>query len=273
MSSFVFCSPAKVNLQLSLLFKRADGYHEIETLMHTISLADRLTFLKTDKSGIRFSCTDPRLPVDESNLVIKAANAFQEATSISLSIDAHLEKHIPFGAGLGGGSSNAATTLYALNALYNTKLSSQELQTLAAKIGSDIPFFFSKEGAAICRGRGEIIEDTAPMEENFFLFTPPYTLFTPSVYEKFADTFKRRICYKIGQFPCNALWNDLEPAAFFLSPELKKQRDLLQKSGFTVLMSGSGSSLLLFGEGRLPSSLAPFYRKVSLRQKRIDSWY
>ena len=148
-------APAKINLSFQIKGPRADGFHEIETLMAPISLADRLTIETTAKSdqGIDFSCDDPSVPAGEENLVVRAAKLFREATKITAGIRIALEKKIPHGAGLGGGSSDAASTLLGLNELFAAGLGENDLVELAAQLGSDAPFFVV-HSAAICRGRG-----------------------------------------------------------------------------------------------------------------------
>src|SRR2546426_8672095 len=149
-------SHCKVNLLLNILGKRADGFHELETVMYPINLFDRLTFTPGGRS-VRLTCSDPLLPVDDTNLVHRAATAFFNATGIKDRVEIHLEKHIPVAAGLGGGSGNAAATLLALNELFANPLSSEQLQTLASSLGSDVPFFLQNE-AAIASGRGEKVQ-------------------------------------------------------------------------------------------------------------------
>src|SRR5689334_3355885 len=132
-------APAKINLSLRILGKRPDGFHEIETLIAPISLSDRIDIEKQNR-WIDFSCDDPTLSSGEENLVVRVAKLFCERAKVKSGVSIRLEKKIPHGAGLGGGSSDAATTLRALNQLFETKLSCDELTKLAADIGSDVPF-------------------------------------------------------------------------------------------------------------------------------------
>ncbi|HEX3818659.1 MAG TPA: 4-(cytidine 5'-diphospho)-2-C-methyl-D-erythritol kinase, partial [Chthoniobacterales bacterium] len=149
--------PAKINLRLRVLRRREDGFHEIESLFAPISLCDELTIRPNEKSGIEFSCDDPALLTGEENLVVRAARRFFAEVKEEPRVRIELRKKIPHGAGLGGGSSDAASTLLGLNALVGNPLIRPRLTTLAADLGSDVPFFMS-ESAAICRGRGEIVE-------------------------------------------------------------------------------------------------------------------
>src|SRR5436190_5289571 len=149
-------SPCKVNLLLNILGKRADGFHELETVMHPVPVCDTLSFAR-DGNGIELACSDPALPTNSSNLVWRAARAFLENAGIVSGVRIHLEKRIPMEAGLGGGSGNAATTLLGLNELFGSPLTPHSLQELAAALGSDVPFFLQGK-PALGTGRGERIE-------------------------------------------------------------------------------------------------------------------
>jgi 4-diphosphocytidyl-2-C-methyl-D-erythritol kinase len=177
-------APAKINLSFVIKGRREDGFHEIETLMAPISLMDRLTIEGGDaNAGVRFSCDDPSLANGE-NLVIRAVKVFEKATKIGVGVKIALEKRIPHGAGLGGGSSDAATTLLGLNELFASGLNQQRLVELAAEIGSDVPFFILRS-AAICRGRGEIVEPiTLSTSFSLLLVKPDFGVPTPWAYEK-----------------------------------------------------------------------------------------
>ncbi len=133
-------SPCKVNLLLNILGRRPDGFHELETVMHPVNVCDRLTFERHGR-GVKLTCDDASLHVDSRNLVHRAATAFLEAAQIPGGISIRLEKRIPLAAGLGGGSSNAAATLLALNELFGGPLPPEQLRKLAAALGSDVPFF------------------------------------------------------------------------------------------------------------------------------------
>src|SRR6058998_3171058 len=150
-------APAKINLSLKILGRRSDGFHEIETLIAPITLCDQLEIGTSNSSnGIRFSCDDPSVPAGDNNLIVRAAKAFFAATKLKPAVSIELNKRIPHGAGLGGGSSDAASTLLALNELFEAKLSREALTEIAEPIGSDIPFFIF-QSAALCKGHGEIV--------------------------------------------------------------------------------------------------------------------
>ncbi len=158
MDSLVLNAKAKINLYLDVTGKRADGYHLLETVMHTVSLCDTVTLKKTDRSGIEISCSDPLIPCNEKNIAYKCAAAFFDKTGISsggVSID--IIKRIPSQAGMGGGSADGAAVLTGLDRLFETGLSEGELISIGARIGADIPFCI-KGGCGYCTGIGEIIE-------------------------------------------------------------------------------------------------------------------
>jgi len=178
-------SPCKVNLLLNILGKRADGFHELETIMQPVAYHDRLDFERA-ASGVTLTCSDPGLPVDGRNLVHRAAAQFLEAAGIRDGVKIHLEKRIPLAAGLGGGSGNAATTLLGLNELFGSPLTPEKLQQLAATLGSDIPFFLQTK-PALAVGRGEKVESLAEFPalrgKVFLLFYPGFGIATAWAYQ------------------------------------------------------------------------------------------
>jgi len=149
-------STCKINLLLNILGKRADGFHELETVMLPVNVCDSIQIERTDVTGIQLTCNEPSLPTNAENLVVRAAKDFLQSTGINEGIRIHLEKRVPIAAGLGGGSSNAANTLLGLNELFGEPLSQSTLATLAAGIGSDVPFFLQPL-PALATGRGEQI--------------------------------------------------------------------------------------------------------------------
>ncbi|CCB86536.1 4-diphosphocytidyl-2-C-methyl-D-erythritol kinase [Parachlamydia acanthamoebae UV-7] len=271
-------SPAKINLFLQILSRQDDGYHRLATLMQTIKLADTLHVALADQDEL--TCTDPSIPTDGSNLVLKAARLFREISGLSVGIRVHLEKKIPHQAGLGGGSSNAATTLWALNQLTGQTLSTFQLMQASGKIGSDIPFFFSK-GTAFCTGRGEIVQALPPFQnESVTIVKPTEGLETARIYGQLDlnDTCKEnseRLLHSFmypNQIPL--LVNDLEKPAFGCLPQLEDLKRQLQRSGFkSVLMSGSGSAFFCLGqsEKELPTDL--FSCQTSFVNRSAENWY
>ncbi len=253
-------APAKVNLSFKVKARRSDGFHEIETLMATISLADRLTIEKSSRAGeISFSCDDSSLPIGEDNLVVRAANLFRERTGNTTGLAIGLEKKIPHGAGLGGGSSDAAGTLLGLNDLFETKLPDGELVELAAVLGSDVPFFLARS-AAVCRGRGELVTPVA-IETSFrlLLLKPAFGVPTPWAYGHWKDSRELPgIDYSPQEFGGLRFFNDLERPVFEKFVFLGHLKNWLRRQPevAVALMSGSGSTLFaLIRDGSEPGDL------------------
>jgi len=242
-----FSAPAKINLSFRIKDRRADGFHEIETLMAPITLADRITIERAgDDGGIRFSCNDPSLPAGDDNLVVRAAKLFGQRANITSGITIALEKNIPHGAGLGGGSSDAASTLLGLNELFGAGLPQDDVLQLAAQLGSDVPFFIVRS-AAVCRGRGEIVEPTSLAGRlRLMLFKPDFAVPTPWAYGRWKDSRELPgVDYSPQEFNGTQFVNDLERPVFqkfvllaHLKTWLRKQREVA-----VALMSGSGSTV------------------------------
>ena len=265
-------APAKINLSFRIKGRRADGFHEIETLMAPVSLADRLTIERAGDDGrIRFSCDDPSLPVGDDNLVVRAARLFQETTRISAGLRIVLEKKVPHGAGLGGGSSDAASTLLGLNELFATGLDQKKLLELGAQLGSDVPFFIVRS-PAICRGRGEIVAPTTlPGRFQLLLVKPAFGVPTPWAYGRWKESREiPGVDYSPQEFGGVGFVNDLERPVFekyvflaYLKTWLREQPGvgaaLLSGSGSTVLAvlreSADGESLAAVIREKLDSSL------------------
>lgn len=257
-------SPAKLNLSLRIIEKRPDGFHEIDTLMTQLpELADDITAEPTGEFS--FTCSDPSLPTDSSNLVVKAAEAHSEKSGKPIPFHIHLKKNIPHGAGLGGGSSNAATTLLLLNDLIGSPLTMDELHTIAAELGSDIPFFLY-EGTARCTGRGEIIK-AAPPAPNLpvIIFKPQFSIPTPDAYQNCLDAAPLTgISYDPQSIDGLTLVNDLEKPVFAKHRYLAELKQWLLKNRSTraVLMSGSGSTIFAILDQRAdPARLTKTIRK------------
>ncbi len=238
-------APAKINLSLKILNRRSDGFHEIETLIATISLCDELK-IDEQKQGIAFRCDDPSVPQGDDNLAVRAANVFFSSTKVNPSISIELKKGIPHGAGLGGGSSDAAATLLALNQLFQTKLTRDDLAKLGSTIGSDVPFFIF-ESAAICRGRGELVEPTKLQKRlSILLMKPEFGVASEWAYSRWQDSREiPGVSYQVREFAGQTFVNDLERPVFekfvFLA-ELKMWL-LKQPEVGAALMSGSGSTI------------------------------
>src|SRR6266516_974064 len=240
-------APAKINLSLKILGDRGDGFHEIETLITPISLCDELRIKKSNsKKGIEFRCDDPTVPMGAENLVLRAAKAFFAATRLEPAVLIELKKKIPHGAGLGGGSSDAATTLLALNQLFETNLARDELARLGSAVGSDVPFFIF-ESAALCRGRGELVTPTKlPERLSLLLLKPDFTVPTAWAYSRWHDSREiSGVIYAAQEFAGETFLNDLERPVFekFIFLAQLKMWLLRQPEVGAVLMSGSGSTI------------------------------
>jgi 4-diphosphocytidyl-2-C-methyl-D-erythritol kinase len=251
-------SPCKVNLLLNILGRRADGFHELETLMQPIPYHDRLTFAKT-ASGVTLTCGDPLLPTDSRNLVHRAACVFLQAAGISAGVRIHLDKRIPLAAGLGGGSGNAATALLGLNELFGYPLGGSQLFPLAAGLGSDVPFFL-QANPALGEGRGEKVTslDPFPALKNavFVLVHPGFGISTGWAYKMLAnhpealngrpgraraliDLLRTRSLAEAGA----GFYNSLEVPALAKYPLLALFQEFFRENGAAAtLMSGSGST-------------------------------
>jgi len=240
-------APAKINLSLRVLGRRGDGFHEIETLIAPISLCDEIKIeRRSGKQEIAFRCDDPSVPKGEGNLVMRAANVFLDQTKVASGISINLKKRIPHGAGLGGGSSDGASTLLALNQLFETNLPREKLAKMAEMIGSDVPFFIF-QSAAVCKGRGEVVSPTKLRERlPLLLVKPEFGVPTQWAYSRWRDSSEiSGVSYNPKAFDGLEFVNDLERPVFekfLFLPQLKMWL-LKQPEVGTALMSGSGSTV------------------------------
>ncbi len=248
-------TPAKVNFGLQILYKRPDGFHELETILQMVALYDEMEFFAGD-GEIKLICNKQGVPEDESNLVFKAAKVlrdkFPEKTSSGVKIQ--LKKNIPAGAGLGGGSGNAALALLGLNKFWNLGLSNDELIPFAASLGSDIPFFLVSP-TALGTGRGDkIAKIMSPRKISVVIVFPGFSISTPWVYQnlKLELTKKENNISILQKFLSqsdisqlgNSLQNHLEPIVFKKYPVVREIKDkLLEIGACGALMSGSGSAV------------------------------
>jgi 4-diphosphocytidyl-2-C-methyl-D-erythritol kinase len=255
---------AKVNLFLRVLRRRDDGFHEIETLMAPITLCDSLEIEPATEFG--FHCEEPAL-ASEDNLVVRAARLFFSETNREPKVRLTLRKEIPHGAGLGGGSSDAAAALRGLNRFFDAGLSSEKLGFLAAQLGSDVPFFLN-ESAATCRGRGEIVTPSAlPAPLSLLLLKPEFGVSSSWAYSRWQATREGAgAIYQPQKFGDITFVNDLERPVFekfvFLA-ELKSWL-LKQSEVGAVLMSGSGSTLFAVMRPKLDADLVANRAKSEL---------
>ncbi|MFN2530839.1 MAG: 4-(cytidine 5'-diphospho)-2-C-methyl-D-erythritol kinase [Pyrinomonadaceae bacterium] len=254
-SSLTLPSFAKINLSLRVLGKRLDGYHQVATVLQTISLHDDLSFQLSDKSGVVLRSNDTTLPADQSNLIVRAAVAFKRESGIGFGVTIGLRKTIPVGAGLGGGSSNAAMTLLALNRLWNVNAPIRTLEGIGASLGADVPFFFTG-GRAIATGTGTEISPVSDLPlKQLIIITPRASISTANAYKALdaaslttsgtlpilTSSSAEPILSDCDQWP---LQNDFESVIFEIEPEITRARGAMIDAGARqVMLSGSGSSV------------------------------
>ncbi len=247
-------SPAKINLFLAVTGKRPDGYHNLSTLMCCIGLYDSI-HLSFGEKQTTINCSHPDVPEDKTNLAHRAATLFYETVKMQERVHIVIDKKIPVGAGLGGGSSNAAAVLKGLNTFYNSPLTDNAMIKLGKSIGADVPFFISGKPAHAA-GIGDILTP--------FPYLKPYPilLIYPSVPVSTAEVYKKlnlrltknkkintKIFFKLnklnwGRDAPKLLYNDLETAASAICPEIGKAKAVLLKNGaLGALMTGSGSAV------------------------------
>ena len=249
-----FKTPAKINLGLHIHKKRKDGFHELETILQMVTWFDELQLEGTSEK-VELFCDNPKIPNDETNLVVKAARLLQKHfPGRCAGVNIKLKKSIPSGAGLGGGSGNAAGVLLALNHLWDLKISRENLIAISAELGSDVPFFLMSP-CAIGTGKGEILEPiNNPINLYILMIYPNLPLSTPWVYGNLklkltkhknnisilANFLMRSEFAQLGA----ALYNDLEPVVFKRYPEiLEIKNELLRSGAGGALLSGSGSTV------------------------------
>ncbi|MCG8430328.1 MAG: 4-(cytidine 5'-diphospho)-2-C-methyl-D-erythritol kinase [Candidatus Omnitrophica bacterium] len=258
----VLKSYAKLNLYLAVLSRRPDNYHTLHTLFERIDLHDSVVLKKRKDAAIKISCSSPGIPVDEGNLCYQSALLLQEQGLLSGGVEIAITKRIPAGAGLGGGSSNAAAVLSGLNTLYKLGLNRRKLLVLARKIGADVPFFLYNTSFAVGTGRGDRIRPRRVSLRKplwHVLIVPQLTVSTGVIFKKwdtfkgltirkgnakllslYIDNLKKNNLSQTGDF----LFNGLEPVTEALYPEVKRCKNALRSEGVSaVMMSGSGPAV------------------------------
>jgi 4-diphosphocytidyl-2-C-methyl-D-erythritol kinase len=252
-------SYAKVNLYLRVLNKRKDNFHNLNTVFERIDLYDKIVLRSRRDNAIRIFCKNPDVPADSSNLCFRAARSLQEKSKVNKGVDIKIIKNIPVGAGLGGGSGNAAAVLVGLNKLWKLDLSRKRLTQLGSQIGSDIAFFIYDTSFAKGFGRGEKIKPLPRLKKIrlwHILVVPKIHVSTPLIYRKWDESigltaprdgvkillpalYKHDLS-RIGE----RLFNSLEAITIRFYPEVKKVKESLAESGLkTILMSGSGPAV------------------------------
>lgn len=283
MNSLILKSPAKINLTLRVLRRRPDGYHELATLFHRISLCDTLRLKKTKNFSLH--CSNPELSTGEDNLITKAYRALQSQIPNLGGVSVSLTKKIPLGAGLGGGSSNAASFLLGMKKLYQLKISSRKLAAIGAKLGADIPFFIHNLRQALGLERGDRIQNKSNATKHTFLLAASHQgLSTRAVYENLRGKIPalpagrqavsltkvtpeitilcaflaKKKYVQAGKY----LKNDLERSAFELRPTLRKILESFKKRGLPLArMTGSGPTIF---------AVCPSLREANRAQKKLQ---
>ncbi|MGR3219586.1 MAG: 4-(cytidine 5'-diphospho)-2-C-methyl-D-erythritol kinase [Candidatus Anammoxibacter sp.] len=252
---------AKINLFLEIVCKRDDGFHELVTVMQEVDIFDDLSFEEIKEDCISIICNDSTIPINNGNLIWKAADLFRNRFKIRNGVRIHLEKRIPVGAGLGGGSSDAATTFKGLNALWHKECDDIELMEMAGEIGSDIPFFI-KGNTAVCRGRGEVVTEVSVNKDYVYVIVyPNLKISTASIYKnlklgltkemKDVNFFLKQLADNDHVMVGNALFNRLDKTIYRLHPDLLELKKTLEGFNFCgVQISGSGSALFGLCERR-----------------------
>ena len=279
-SPLAILSFAKVNLSLRILGKRLDNYHEIQTVLQAVSLHDTLNFVTTSDGPITFTCDDALIPVDDSNLVVKAAKSLRERFRVMSSCKIHLTKRIPVQAGLGGGSSNAAITLLALTRLWDLPATSQDLLEMAATLGADVPFFI-EGGTALATGIGTELTPLPDLpQQRLLIVAPAVTVSTTTAYQALkapalttsdsvsilAISRTQAIFSDSKQWVlCDHLENDFERVIFDMEPEIRRVKEaLIQAGARCALLAGSGSSVFgIFDSDNVLKSAAQALKQES----------
>lgn len=266
-------SPAKVNLYLRVLRKREDGYHDIATLMQGINLYDEMIFSPVDH-GITVSCPGSTLPENENNIVYRAADALLSRLSYSPGIHITIKKRIPVAAGLGGGSSNAATTLLTINDMLGFHYTTEDLMKIGTKLGADVPFFIFRK-TAWAFGIGDQLQAAENIPPLWFvLINPGFEISTKMVY----DNLNLRLTKQAVKYTCpkfysvddliNGLRNDLEKVTLVLHPILQHLKNLLLQNGaLGAIMSGSGPTVAgLFAKEKEAVKAAEALEKIEEKE-------
>ena len=295
MKSIKLLAPAKINLHLEILGLREDCYHELAMVMQSIDLFDKITLVNNDLGNIKMQTDNPLLSSNDDNLVIKAANLIRDYVNNSkLGVDIMLEKNIPIGAGLAGGSTDAAATLFGLNTLWNLNFSIKELEILSSKLGSDVPFCITG-GTKLCFGRGEKLETLSakPSLALILVKDPLTTVSTPWAYSINKDLNESKYLtseiefekkreqlrnsewiQQINSFNPPPLYNDLEKVIEPITPSIKRSLELLNSisDSLSIAMSGSGPSCFAIFKD-INTAKDAYLRNYSILQNSgLDIW-
>lgn len=247
MDDLVIKAPAKINLFLHVIGQRGDGYHNIITVFQKINLWDEITLsLSKEKRGVHLECYGDLLPEDKTNIAFRAAKMFLDVADIKYGVEIKLKKNIPIGAGLGGGSSDAAAVLKGLNSLAGNTLNDDNINSLACQLGADVPFFISDAASAIGTETGTKLEFIDIPKRFYLLVWPGFSISTKWVYEHFELTSRLDdTIFDAKQIFRSRLWvNDLEKVVTCKYPQIKAIKNRLIDLGAEAsMMSGSGSAV------------------------------
>ncbi|HNX28868.1 MAG TPA: 4-(cytidine 5'-diphospho)-2-C-methyl-D-erythritol kinase [Syntrophomonadaceae bacterium] len=284
MKRLTIAAPAKINLILNVLGTRTDGYHELETIMHKIDLID-IIHVEATSEGITVESNSGLIPTGVDNLAYQAAALLMEYNGIKAGVNIFIEKNIPVGAGLAGGSSDAAAVLTALNRVFQLKLPDDRLQEMGAAVGSDVPFCLGSE-TALARGRGELLTplDRGP-KLDLLLVMPDFQVSTAEVYRAYkiknnyqpADTAAFIKFWQSGDIIniANCISNDLETVSIPKHNEINHiKTDLRQAGAVNSLMSGSGPAVFgIFADQKTAINALDIMQKLYKRVYQVTSYY
>ncbi len=272
-------APAKINLGLHVLRKRPDGYHDVETVLHRIDWADTITVEPAE--SLSMTCSDPDLPTNSNNLCLQAAQALKDAFDVSAGAALHLDKQVPYGAGLGGGSSDAAATLRLLTQLWDLEVSDEQLHALASEIGADVPFFLGESPAALATGRGD---ELTPLRLKGEPYEVPYPILivVPSAEISTPEAYAQVIPDEDWRPPLRALvqsndleaWrrslvNDFERPIRRTHPAVESARNWLLEEAKADYVSLSGSGSALYGVFEREEAAQAARRRGQNRDERM----
>jgi 4-diphosphocytidyl-2-C-methyl-D-erythritol kinase len=297
MRSYRLIAPAKINLLLEIVGDRPDGFHELVMVMQSVDLADELELKPLNGDRISLHCTHPQVPLGESNLAYRAAKLMQDCFPGHGGVDITIQKNIPIGAGLAGGSTDGAAVLVGLDLMWNLGLTQNELHTLAAKLGSDMPFCISG-GTALALGRGEELSPLADLERLYAVLAKYQTLSvsTPWAYQTYRHQFgatyantpaaqeeRRRmgpsvallkaIAHRDAAAIGQALHNDLEKVVLSHHPQVALLRETLTlQSPLGVMMSGSGPTVFALAATREEAQQIAVQIQIELPDPDLEVW-
>ncbi len=273
-------SYSKINLTLNILAKRQDGYHDIETIMQSINLTDRL-FIKEEKEGIKIKCTHPQVPIDNQSLAYKSAEKILSRYRITKGVKIEIEKNIPLASGMAGGSANSASILLGINKLFDLNLSNKDLREIAEELGMDVPFCI-QNGTALAYHKGEKVIPLSPINPPLWVIVinPGFKISSEWAYNNIdLDQIKKEKnntkdmikALKKGEHEeiANNLFNSYDGLMIKKDPEIEKIKDRLIKEGVLgALMSGSGPTV--FGIARNKEHALKIYER--LKSEFISIW-